>query len=42
LPASLRDSATAGVLQEIIDLDLDPLAEIRPPRGFGCDQIGMK
>jgi hypothetical protein len=23
--------------QEIIDLDLDTLAEIRPPRGFGRD-----
>ena len=37
LPESLRDSATAEALQEIVDLDLDPLAEIRPPRGFGRD-----
>ena len=37
LPESLRDSATAEALQAIIDLDLDNLAEIRPPRGFGRD-----
>jgi hypothetical protein len=37
LPESLRDSATAEALQEIIDLDLDGLAGIRPPRGFGRD-----
>jgi hypothetical protein len=37
LPESLRDSATAEALQEIIDLDLDTLADIRPPRGFGRD-----
>ena len=37
LPESLRDSTTAGALLEIIDLDLDDLAGIRPPRGFGRD-----
>ena len=37
LPESLRDSATAEALQEIIDLDLDSLADIRPPRRFGRD-----
>jgi hypothetical protein len=37
LPESLSDSATAEALQEIIDLDLDILADIRPPRGFGRD-----
>ena len=37
LPESLRDSATAEALQEIIDLDLDTLADIRPPKGFGRD-----
>ena len=42
LPESLRDSATAEALQEIIDLDLDSLASIRPPRGFGRDRIRMK
>ena len=35
LPENLRDSA--GALQEIIDLDLDGLAGIRPPRGFDRD-----
>jgi hypothetical protein len=37
LPDSLRDSATAEVLQEIVDLDLDALAAIVPPRGYGRD-----
>jgi hypothetical protein len=37
LPESLRDSATAEALQDIVDLDLDSLADIRPPRGFGRD-----
>ena len=34
---SLRDSAIAEALQEIIDLDLNTLADIRPPKGFGRD-----
>lgn len=37
LPDSLRDTATAQALQEIIDLDLDTLADIQPPRGYGRD-----
>ena len=37
LPDSLRDCATAHALQEIIDLDLDTLAAIQPPRGYGRD-----
>ena len=37
LPDSLRDSATAHALQEIIDLDLDALATIQPPQGYGRD-----
>ena len=37
LPESLRDSATAEALQAIVDLDLDALADIEPPRGFGRD-----
>jgi hypothetical protein len=37
LPDSLRDSATAIALQAIIDLDLDAIAEIEPPRGYGRD-----
>ena len=37
LPASLQDSATAHALQAIVDLDLDELATIEPPRGYGRD-----
>jgi hypothetical protein len=37
LPDSLRDSATAEALQAIVDLDLDPLMAIVPPRGYGRD-----
>jgi hypothetical protein len=37
LPDSLRDSATAEALQAIVDLDLDDLAAIVPPRGYGRD-----
>ena len=37
LPDSLRDSATAKALQAIVELDLDVLADIEPPRGFGRD-----
>jgi hypothetical protein len=37
LPESLRDSATAAALQDIIDLDLDALAALQPPRGYGRD-----
>jgi hypothetical protein len=37
LPESLRGSATAEALQAIVDLDLDALAVIEPPRGYGRD-----
>ena len=37
LPDSLRDSATAAALQAIVDLDLDELTAIVPPRGYGRD-----
>ncbi len=47
LPEATRDSATVGLqptgltrgeaLQAILDLDLDELAAIEPPRGFGRD-----
>jgi len=37
LPESLRDNATAAALQEIIDLDLDAVAAIQPPIGYGRD-----
>ena len=39
LPDSLRDSATAEalLLQAIVDIDLDELTAIEPPRGYGRD-----
>lgn len=37
LPESLRDSATAEALQEMIDLDLDTIAAAQPPLGYGRD-----
>ena len=37
LPASLHGSATAESLQAVADLDLEALAAIEPPRGYGRD-----
>jgi len=37
LPDSLQHSATADALEAIIDIDLTPLADIEPPRGYGRD-----
>ena len=37
LPESLRDSATAVALQDIIDLDLDAIAAVQPPLGYRRD-----
>ncbi len=37
LPDSLRDSATAAALQEMIELDLEAIAAVRPPLGYGRD-----
>jgi hypothetical protein len=37
LPDNLRDTATGAALQAIIELDLDDLISIEPPRGFGRD-----
>lgn len=37
LPESVKDGATAQALQAIIDLDLDDLAAVVPPRGYGRD-----
>jgi len=37
MPESLRGTATAEALQAISDLDLDVLAAIEPPRGYGRD-----
>jgi len=37
LPESLRDSVIGVALQEMIDLDLDAIAAVQPPRGYGRD-----
>ena len=37
LPESPRDSVTAAALQDMIDLDLDAVAAVQPPRGYGRD-----
>jgi len=37
LPESLHESPTAQALEAIIDLELDTLADIDPPRGYGRD-----
>jgi hypothetical protein len=37
LPDSLHDTATAEALQAIVERDLEMLADIVPPRGFGRD-----
>src|SRR5690242_12272846 len=37
LPESLRDTPTGQALQAIAELDLDELAAIVPPRGYGRD-----
>jgi hypothetical protein len=37
LPDNLHDTATGTALQAIVDLDLDDLINIEPPRGFGRD-----
>jgi hypothetical protein len=37
MPESLRDGATAQALQDMVDLDLEEIAAITPPRGYGRD-----
>ena len=37
LPDNLRDGRTAEMLQEIGNLDLESIAEIELPQGFGRD-----
>jgi hypothetical protein len=37
LPDTLQGTATADALQAIVELDLDTLAAIEPPRGYGRD-----
>lgn len=36
-PEATRDNATGGALLAITELDLDEIAAIQPPRGFGRD-----
>jgi hypothetical protein len=37
MPESLRGTATAEALEAITDLDLEVLAAVLPPRGYGRD-----
>ena len=37
LPEATRDAATGEARQAMIDLDLEEIIAIRPPRGFGRD-----
>ena len=37
LPEATRDGATGEALQAIVDLDLDEIMAVQPPRGFGRD-----
>jgi hypothetical protein len=37
LPEATCDGATGEALQAIVDLDLNEIAAIQPPRGFGRD-----
>jgi hypothetical protein len=37
LPDNLRDNPTGEALETIVDLDLDALTAVVPPRGYGRD-----
>jgi len=37
LPEALHGTATAEALQAIVDLDLEALSSVEPPRGYGRD-----
>ena len=37
LPEPLRDTPTGEAMHALVDFDLDELAAIEPPRGFGRD-----
>jgi len=37
LPEATRDGPTGEALQAIVDLELDEIVAIQPPRGFGRD-----
>jgi hypothetical protein len=36
-PETLAETTTAEALRAIVELDLEPLADIVPPRGYGRD-----
>jgi hypothetical protein len=38
MPEATHDTATGQALQAMVDLDLEEIMAIRPPRGFGRDQ----
>jgi hypothetical protein len=37
LPEATRDTATGDALRAMVDLDLEDIIAIQPPRGFGRD-----
>jgi hypothetical protein len=37
LPEATRDTATGEALRAVVDLDLEDIIAIQPPRGFGRD-----
>ena len=37
LPEATRDGPTGEALRVVVDLDLDEIIAIQPPRGFGRD-----
>ena len=37
MPEGLRDTPTAEALRAIVELDLDAITSVEPPRGFGRD-----
>jgi hypothetical protein len=37
LPEATRDTPTGDALQAMVDLDLEDIVAIQPPRGFGRD-----
>jgi hypothetical protein len=37
LPEATRETATGEALQAMVDLDLEEIMAVRPPRGFGRD-----
>jgi hypothetical protein len=37
VPEATRDTATGEALQAMVDLDLEDIIAIQPPRGFGRD-----